>query len=62
MPPALSTAQWIAIAVVAATGLVFAVLFLRFGMKLLKGLLILTLMSFVALLVTFVFLALRKGW
>jgi hypothetical protein len=47
---------------VAAVGLVLAVLFLRLGLKLLKGLLILTLLSFVALLVTFVYLALRKGW
>lgn len=62
MLPALSTAQWIALAAVAAVGLVLAVLFLRLGLKLLKGLLILTLLSFAALLVTFVFLALRKGW
>jgi hypothetical protein len=62
MLPALSTAQWIALAAVAAVGLVLAVLFLRLGLKLLKGLLILTLLSFVALLVTFVYLALRKGW
>lgn len=62
MLPALSTAQWIALAAVAAVGLVVAVLFLRLGLKLLKGLLILTLLSFVALLVTFVYLALRKGW
>ena len=62
MLPALSTAQWIALAAVAAVGLVLAVLFLRLGVKLLKGLLILTLLSFVALLVTFVYLALRKGW
>jgi len=62
MLPALSTAQWIALAAVAAVGLVLAVLFLRLGLKLLKGLLILILLSFAALLVTFVFLALRKGW
>ncbi len=62
MLPALSTAQWIALAAVAAVGLVVAVLFLRLGLKLLKGLLILILLSFAALLVTFVFLALRKGW
>jgi hypothetical protein len=62
MLPALSTAQWIALAAVAAVGLVLVVLFLRLGLKLLKGLLILTLLSFVALLVTFVYLALRKGW
>ena len=62
MLPALSTAQWIALAAVAAVGLVLAVLFLRLGLKLLKGLLILTLLSFVALLVAFVYLALRKGW
>ena len=62
MLPALSTAQWIALAAVAAVGLVLAVLFLRLGLKLFKGLLILTLLSFVALLVTFVYLALRKGW
>jgi len=62
MLPALSTAQWIALAAVAAVGLVLAVLFLRLGLKLLKGLLILTLLSFVALLVTFVYLALLKGW
>ena len=62
MLPALSTAQWIALAAVAAVGLVVAVLFLRLGLKPLKGLLILTLLSFAALLVTFVFLALRKGW
>ena len=62
MLPALSTAQWIALAAVAAVGLVLAVLFLKLGLKLLKGLLILTLLSFVALLVTFVYLALRKGW
>lgn len=62
MLPALSTAQWIALAAVAAVGLVLVVLFLKLGLKLLKGLLILTLLSFVALLVTFVYLALRKGW
>jgi len=62
MLPALSPAQWITCAAVAAVGLVLAVLFLRLGLKLLKGLLILTLLSFVALLVTFVYLALRKGW
>jgi hypothetical protein len=39
-----------------------AVLFLKLGLKLLKGLLILVLLAFVALLVTFVFQALRKGW
>jgi hypothetical protein len=47
---------------VAAAGFVLAVLFLKLGLKLLKGLLILVLLAFVALLVTFVFLALRKGW
>lgn len=62
MLPALSTAQWIAIAVAAAVGLALVLLFLKLGLKLLKGLLILTLLSFVALLVTFVYLALRKGW
>ena len=62
MLPALSTAQWIALAAVAAVGLVLVVLFLKLGLKLLKGRLILTLLAFVALLVTFVYLALRKGW
>ena len=62
MLPALSTAQWIAIAVAAAMGLALVLLFLKLGFKVLKALLILTLLSFVALLVTFVYLALRKGW
>jgi hypothetical protein len=61
MPPALSTTQWIAIAVVAATGLVLAIIFLRFGLKLLKGLLILALVAFAAALATFLILAYRKG-
>jgi len=62
MLPALSPAQWITLAAVATAGFVLAVLFLRLGLKLLKGLLILALLSFVALLVTFVYLALQKGW
>jgi hypothetical protein len=62
MLPALSPAQWITLAAVAAAGLVLAVLFLKLGLKLLKALLILILLAFVALLVTFVLLALRKGW
>lgn len=62
MLPALSPAQWITCAAVAAAGFVLAVLFLKLGLKLLKALLILILLAFVALLVTFVFQALRKGW
>ena len=62
MLPALSPAQWITLAAVAAAGLVLAILFLKLGLKLLKALLILILLAFVALLVTFVFQALRKGW
>jgi hypothetical protein len=39
-----------------------AVLFLKLGLKLLKALLILVLLAFVAALVTFLILAYRKGW
>jgi hypothetical protein len=62
MLPALSTAQWIALAAVAAVGLVLAVLFLRLGLKLLKGLLILALVAFAAAFTAFLILAYRKGW
>ena len=49
MLPALSPAQWITLAAVAAAGFVLAVLFLKLGLKLLKALLILILLAFVAL-------------
>ncbi len=62
MLPALSPAQWIALAAVATAGFVLAILFLKLGLKLLKALLILVLLAFVGLVITFVFLALRKGW
>jgi len=62
MLPALSPAQWIAFAAVATAGFVLAVLFLKLGLKLLKALLILVLLAFVAALVTFLILAYRKGW
>jgi len=62
MLPALSPAQWITLAAVATAGFLLAIFFLKLGLKLLKALLILILLAFVALLVTFVFLALRKGW
>ena len=47
MPPALSTAQWIAIAVATAVALALALLLIKLGFKLFKALLI---------------LAYRKGW
>jgi hypothetical protein len=43
-------------------GFVLAILSLKLGLKLLKALLILILLAFVALLITFVFLALQKWW
>jgi len=62
MLPALSTAQWIAIAVAAAEGLALVLLFLKLGFKVLKALLILALVAFAAAFTTFLILAYRKGW
>ena len=62
MLPALSTAQWIAIAVAAAVGLTLVLLFLKLGFKVLKALLILALVAFAAAFTTFLILAYRKGW
>jgi hypothetical protein len=59
MVPALSTAQWIVIAVVAAVGLALVLLFLKLGSK---ALLILALVAFAAALTTFLTLAYRKVW
>ena len=62
MLPALSTAQWIAIAVAAAVGLALVLLLLKLGFKVLKALLILALVAFAAAFTTFLILAYRKGW
>lgn len=62
MLPALSTAQWIAIAVVAAVGLALVLLLLKLGFKVLKAMLILALVAFAAAFTAFLILAYRKGW
>ena len=62
MPPALSTAQWIAIAVAAAVAVALALLLIKLGFKLFKALLVLALVAFAAAFITFLILAYRKGW
>ena len=62
MLPALSTAQWIAIAVATAVGFALVLRFLKLGFKVLKALLILALVAFAAAFTTFLILAYRKGW